>query len=70
MAVIEPGKWYLLVTCQGPDCGRGIAFREAPSPHVPEESLPTTIQLRCPFCGTNGVWSRDQVQRSQGKKMN
>lgn len=69
MATIEPGKWYLFVTCRNPNCSRGITFREAPSPLVEDSPLPKIIELRCPSCGTNGLWSQDQVQRSQGTKM-
>jgi hypothetical protein len=67
MAVVEPNKWYLIVTCWNPDCQRGIAFREAPSDgYLPEDSVPKIIELQCPFCSTNGRWFRDQVRRSQG----
>jgi len=65
---VETGKWYLSVNCRNPHCGRGIAFAECEPPPagIP---LPDTIPARCPACGQNGVWSPEEVIRSQGKKM-
>lgn len=69
MAVVEPGKWYLKVTCRNPECGRGLAYSEAPPPPTPVE-IPSIIQIRCHSCGQVGVWTPDEVERAQGQKMN
>ena len=66
IASVEPGKWYHSVAC--PECGRGLAFDEAPSV-AGAVDLPDTIEVRCFVCGREGVWTADEVGRCQGWKL-
>jgi hypothetical protein len=66
--VVVPGKWYAVVKCHNPDCGRGIALMEVPAPQEPEipVEIQTPLSLPCPFCRSPGTWTATEVQRLQG----
>ena len=63
MAIVEPGKEYLVVECQ--NCQRGIAFDEAPPDGEPVY-LPTKLLLTCPHCGHGAEYDPSEVRRSRG----
>jgi hypothetical protein len=66
MTTVELGKWYLTVPCINAACKRPIIIVEAPEPG---EDLSTALDepflLKCPVCETNGVYQKEQVERSQ-----
>jgi hypothetical protein len=68
IATVEPGKWYHSVLCRSPECGRDLAFDEAP-PFPAAVDLPDTIRVRCFVCGCVGVWTPDEVGRCPGWKL-
>lgn len=67
---VEAGKWYITVECRNPECRHGSPFspyedrEDVPPPPTPIP-LPDTIQLRCFACGQEGVWTPEEVSRSQ-----
>jgi hypothetical protein len=68
MAVVEPDKWYLVVRCRNPTCGRDFAIGYAPAPQEPEVEVELQIveERTCPYCGSPGRWNAVEVQRHQG----
>jgi hypothetical protein len=68
IATVEPGKWYHSVPCRNPDCGRDLAFDEAPASAADAE-LPDVIRVRCFACGCESVRTPDEVGRCPGWKL-
>jgi hypothetical protein len=64
---VEPGKWYLAVTCKNPDCLRGNAIMECPPPEIPIGVHQEEFDLVCLFCGRNSHYTMHEVTRTQGK---
>ena len=68
MTVVEPGKWYLMVTCH--HCGQGVALVEDPN----QDNDPQALEYRqpkgtvtCPLCGKADVYDITEVGRAQGQ---
>ena len=65
MAAVDPGKWYLVVECRDPHCGRGVIIREAPDDPAEHVVVEEQLWLACPHCGRKGVYRPFDVRRIQ-----
>jgi hypothetical protein len=66
MAVVDPGKWYLAVTCKNPACQFTNAIMECPPPEVMLGVDREDFDLECPVCGTSSHYTIHEVARIQG----
>lgn len=63
---VQPGKWYLTVTCH--HCHQGIALMEDPNrgEELPLEFLRDQERVTCPFCQQVDDYPVSEFQKMQG----
>ena len=67
MAVVEPGKWYITVTCH--HCGQRIAVVEDPNQEDKPQPMMFERQrepLTCLLCNRTDEYDVSELQRGRG----
>ena len=64
MTAANPDKWYFVVTCRNPQCGRPVVICEAPKPLLMDVTeFNEIVELPCMACRTQGRWTLREIHR-------